>query len=102
MQQLPTTGAPSPTGAEALAAFATQHAITVHVTRVADEYQPTDAAVIWRYDGTAMVLVPQHQDPAVTLAQLRAAVAARQEEQDLGVSFQAAAAAWRARNQAGR
>ncbi|MFD5670267.1 hypothetical protein ACFWIK_35890 [Streptomyces anthocyanicus] len=102
MQQLPTTGAPSPTGAEALASLAAQHQITLHVTRVADEHQPADTLVIWRYDGTAMALIPQRQDPAATLAQLRAAIVERQEEHDMAVAFQAAAAAWRARPAAGR
>ncbi|MEU8728734.1 hypothetical protein AB0C68_05060 [Streptomyces tendae] len=93
MQQLPTTGAPSPTGAEALAAFAAQHTITVHVTRTADDEQPAAAVVIWRHDGTALALVPRQQSPADTLAQLRAEVAERQEEQRLSAAFQASVAA---------
>ncbi|GHC28795.1 MULTISPECIES: hypothetical protein [Streptomyces rochei group] len=100
MQQLPTTGAPSPT--EALAALAAEHRITLHVTRVADEHQPVEALVIWRHDDTALALVPQCQDPAATLAQLRAAIAERQEERDMAAAFQAASAAWCARPQAGR
>ncbi|MGA5668984.1 hypothetical protein ACPCTG_26315 [Streptomyces pseudogriseolus] len=87
MEQLPT-----PAGA-ALAAFAAQHSITVHVTRVPDDEQPAAALVIWRHDGTAMALVPQQQSPCDTLAQLRAEVAERQEEQRLSASFQASVAA---------
>ncbi|MGW0347595.1 hypothetical protein ACWDX8_13435 [Streptomyces anthocyanicus] len=83
MQQLPTT----------LAAFAAQHSITVHVTRVADDEQPAAAVVIWRHDGTALALVPQQQSPTDILAQLRAEVAERQEEQRLSAAFQASAAA---------
>jgi hypothetical protein len=83
MEQLPT-----PTGAEALAAFAAQHSITVHVTRAADDEQPAAALVIWRHDGTAMALVPQQQSPSDTLAQLRAELAERDEEERLARDFQ--------------
>ncbi|MFC8002948.1 hypothetical protein ACFUCH_03770 [Streptomyces olivaceus] len=111
MQQLPTTGSPSTTGAEDIAAFAAQHSITVHVTRVADDDQPATTLVIWRHDGTALAVVPEQQSPSDTLAQLRTEVAERQEEQRLSASFQASVAAghvedvdaWFARtNRAGR
>ncbi|MFC8442697.1 hypothetical protein ACFUJT_31620 [Streptomyces griseoincarnatus] len=88
MQQLPMTGAPSPTGIEALAEFAAQHSITVHVTRVPDAEQPAAALVIWRHDGTALALVPQQQSPSDTLAQLRAEVSERQLEERLARDFQ--------------
>ncbi|GAB2732554.1 hypothetical protein [Streptomyces bullii] len=52
-----------------------------------------ETLVFWEFNGNALAVVPRGQRPADTLAQLRAAVAERAEEQRLAESFQASVAA---------
>lgn len=52
-----------------------------------------ETRVFWEFNGSALAVVPRGQRPADTLAQLRAAIAERAAEQQLGESFQASVAA---------
>ncbi|RMB81303.1 hypothetical protein [Streptomyces shenzhenensis] len=53
----------------------------------------TETVVFWQYDGSSLAAVPHGQRSVDTLAQLRAAIAERAEEQELADDFQASVAA---------
>ncbi|MFE9937363.1 hypothetical protein [Streptomyces hirsutus] len=73
-------------------ALGNSYCLTLHTTRAVD--QPAELHVIRTATG-GLAIVPQSLSPRVVLEQLRAAIAEFEEEERLGVSFQAAAAAWK-------
>lgn len=65
----------------------------VRFARLTLEAAESETNVFWQFDGQALAVVPRGQRPADTLAQLRSAIADREEEQRLADDFQASVAA---------
>ncbi|MET9734321.1 hypothetical protein ABZZ79_27885 [Streptomyces sp. NPDC006458] len=80
---------------EELRALASAHGIRLAestVEAVASGHL-TETLVIWEWNERALAVIPRGQRPADTLAQLRAAIAERDEEARLSSAFQASVAA---------
>jgi hypothetical protein len=76
---------------ERLQALAETHGLRLYYSsqQSAAEGTVTEAVVFW----PSVALLPHGQDPAVSLAQLRKAIAEREREQRIAVSFQASVTA---------
>ncbi|MGV2914457.1 hypothetical protein [Streptomyces alfalfae] len=77
---------------ETLRQYAAQQHVTLHESR-ATEDQPSRAFIIWTVGGQGMGIVPEGQDPALSLLQLREEIAQHAEDQRQSRAFQASVAA---------